>query len=220
MLQARVNQLQSKCFLLTLAVALLSGCNGRAVAPGDVHRDFGYLNKKSHKQGKVSGQLLSADEVANRRRESISVWFVRPAADSEQGEKFEFVPVARAYKPPADSDNATCDALEFAVNELLKGPGGDSQASSEIPRGTVVIAVRNVSARPGANEGEKGGIVIDLSRHFLGGGGLDSMETRLAQLKRTVNEVAAGEPVYLNVEGQRLTQTPGDGIEVAQPINR
>jgi spore germination protein GerM len=220
LLQARVNQLQSKFILFCLTVALLSGCNGRVVAPGDGHRDFGYLNKRVQKRGKVSAQLLTADEMANRRRESISVWFVRPAADSQQGEKFEFVPVARAYKPSADSDNATCDALEFAVNELLRGPGGDSGASSEIPRGTVVIAVRNVSARPGANEGEKGGIVIDLSRHFLAGGGLDSMETRLAQLKRTVNEVAAGEPVYLNVEGQRLTQTPGDGLEVAQPINR
>lgn len=203
-----------KLVLLSLLAPLCRACNGRSVLTEDI------APRPAEKRKKVKAQVLSADEINNRSRQSVTVWFVR---GQREGDKFTFVPVTRAYKSAAESENATGDALYFALSQLMKGPSGEEAGSgiaSEIPRGTVLIAVSNVSARPGANSGEKGGLVLDLSKHFVSGGGMESFETRLEQLKRTVNDVAGGEPVYLNVEGQRLTQTPGDGIEVPQPINR
>lgn len=203
----------TKLILLSLLAPLCWACNGRSVLTEDI------APRPAEKRKKVQAQVLSADEINNRSRQSVNVWFV----SRREGDKFSFVPVTRAYKPAPESENATGDALYFALSQLMKGPSGDEAGSgiaSEIPRGTVLIAVANVSARPGANSGEKGGLVLDLSKHFVSGGGMESFETRLEQLKRTVNDVAGGEPVYLNVEGQRLTQTPGDGIEVPQPINR
>ena len=103
--------------------------------------------------------------------------------------------------------------IEPAVKALLDGPSNDEIASgfgSEIPRGTVLRGI----------EDKNGRIEIDLSRRFASGGGIDSIETRLAQLSRTVAPVAGHRPVYLNVEGRRLTMTPGEGVEVKQPINK
>jgi spore germination protein GerM len=39
------------------------------------------------------------------------------------------------------------------------------------------------------------------------------------QLRRTVDS-AANTPVYLSVEGKRMTISEGEGIEIRQPINR
>jgi len=85
-----------------------------------------------------------------------------------------------------------------------------SKTSSEIPVGTMLIKVSDDKAG--------GEITVDLSRRFVQGGGMDSFEARLEQVKRTIAGVAGGKPVYLNVEGERLTAS-GDGLEVRQPIN-
>ncbi len=109
--------------------------------------------------------------------------------------------------------------VQGAVDELLKGPSASEEAiglGSEIPKGTVLISVSGLKDKPG--------IVLNLSKRFISGSGAGSFEMRLEQLKRTVNEVVSSgsnhEDIYLNVEGERLTQATGDGIDVAQPINR
>ena len=81
---------------------------------------------------------------------------------------------------------------------------------SEIPKGTVLIGV--------ATDAD-GNIVIDLSQRFVTGGGISSFEARMEQLRQTADLAAGGRKVFLNVEGQRLVQATGEGIEVKQPIN-
>lgn len=103
--------------------------------------------------------------------------------------------------------------LETAVRALLDGPTAEESADgygSEIPRGTILL---------GMNESD-GNIELNLSHRFASNGGVDSIETRLAQIARTVKTVVGNQPVFLNVEGRRLTMTPGEGVEVQQPINQ
>lgn len=103
--------------------------------------------------------------------------------------------------------------LESAVRALLDGPTAEEIASglgSEIPRGTILL---------GMNE-NNGAIELNLSKRFASNGGIESIETRIAQVAQTVKTAVGSQPVYLNVEGQRLTVTPGEGVEVKQPINQ
>lgn len=103
--------------------------------------------------------------------------------------------------------------LETAVRALLDGPTAEECASglgSEIPRGTILL---------GMNEAN-GSIELNLSHRFSANGSGDSIQTRVEQIARTVKSIETKEPVYLNIEGQRLTMTPGEGLEVHQPINQ
>ncbi len=82
--------------------------------------------------------------------------------------------------------------------------------SSEIPKGTNLIKV--------TEDKSAGTVTIDLSHPFVEGGGSDSFETRLEQIRRTIAIPAGKKPVYLDVDGVRLTSS-SDGLEVKQPIN-
>lgn len=166
--------------IVATVCALISGCTERTVLHG---------SGKPTRQ--VTGSVLSEKQ--------IRVWFVRP-----QGESLNLVPVFRQSRPG--------DRLEIALEELLRGPDGvetDSGLATEIPRGTILLAVKP--------KGED--VEIDLSRRFSSGGGSSSMETRLEQVRKTVDEVCGPKKVYLKVEGQLLTATSGEGLEVKQPIN-
>lgn len=141
------------------------------------------------------------------RLSQIEIWFVRP-----QGEELRLEKVLRPYNGPY----TTCDYLDFAMKELTKGPDGNEAQqglSSELPRGTVLINIRK--------KGEKE-VAVNLSRSFFQGGGIESFETRMEQLRRTVKGIvgpAAATRVYLDIEGERLTRTVGEGLEVKQPLN-
>ncbi len=107
---------------------------------------------------------------------------------------------------------AATNKLEDAIRCLLAGPSTEEISrglGSEIPRGTILLGLSE----------KNGAIELNLSRRFASGGGIDSIETRLEQVSRTVRAVAGRKPVYLNVEGKRLNMTPGEGIEIRQPIN-
>lgn len=98
------------------------------------------------------------------------------------------------------------------MEELLEGPTAREENAglgTEIPRGTILIDLKHNAKN----------VELNLSRRFASGGGTDSFETRLEQLRRTVAS-AAEAPVYLNVEGKRLNVSEGEGIEIKQPINR
>lgn len=137
-------------------------------------------------------------------KDEIVIWFVKPEAGA-----LTYVPVKRPYK----GQNTRADYLDFALKELARGPSGTEAADgigSEIPAGTVLVDVKNL---PG------GACSVNLSKHFVQGGGLESFETRMEQLQRTVNDLAFGRKVYLDIEGSRLTRTVGEGVEIKQPIN-
>ncbi|MBX9940304.1 MAG: GerMN domain-containing protein [Candidatus Obscuribacterales bacterium] len=178
--------------LLLLTLFLLTGCARReALSEGD-------LKVKILKRG--SG-VESSTNVATTE---LPLWFVKP-----QGDSLVFEKVLRPYKGPATA----IDRLDFAVRELAEGPHGDEAAQglgSELPRGTVLIDVRK------KNGGE---LIVNLSRSFVQGGGIDSFDTRMEQLRRTVASVAGKAKVYLYIEGERLDRTVGEGLEIKQPIN-
>lgn len=133
-------------------------------------------------------------------RNQVIVWFVRT---TEGGTRY--VAVKRPFRGQ--------DRLSAAIKELLAGPTDEEAKSglgSEIPRGTILLGVKH----------KKGNVELDLSQRFASGGGSDTIEARLSQLERTVGSNDEKGDVYLNVEGERLTMTTGEGIEVPQPINR
>jgi spore germination protein GerM len=128
----------------------------------------------------------------------VRVWFVR-----ERNGTLNLTPVVRTV--------ATKSMVHDAINELLIGPTDEESAdglSSEIPRGTVLIGVDD--------SGEN--IELNLSQRFSNGAGT-SLETRLEQLRRTIVDSVTNRKVYLDVEGKRLTEASGEGLEVKQPIN-
>lgn len=130
----------------------------------------------------------------------VNVFFVKGDQDG-----LKLVPVSRIV-----SGN---DRLQAAVSALLSGPDEAESGrglGSEIPRGTILLSVK----RRGTD------VELDLSRRFASGGGVESLETRLEQLRRTVRSAEKWHNVYLSVEGNRLTIAAGEGIEVHQPINR
>jgi spore germination protein GerM len=129
----------------------------------------------------------------------VHVWFVKPV-----GEDLKLVEVTRPL--------GHGDAFKDSVEELLRGPSGQEMQAgigSEIPKGTILLGVEK--------KGET--IELNLSRRFASSGGSSSLETRLEQLRRTVEATAGSSKVYLDVEGERLSTTAGDGLEIKQPIN-
>src|SRR5262249_31702407 len=129
----------------------------------------------------------------------VHVWFVKPV-----GEDLKLVEVTR---PPGRGDT-----FKNSIEELLRGPSGQEMQAgigSEIPKGTILLGVER--------KGET--IQLNLPRRFASGGGSSSLETRMEQLRRTVEATAGSSKVFLNVEGERLSTTAGDGLEIKQPIN-
>lgn len=175
--------LKNTCFAV-LAVLTLSSCQGRMILTDGVKEPVRNSFKK-----KGTSAVASAD-----------IWFVR----TDNGE-----PRLIAVKRKFDSGRK----VEAAVKELLSGPLDEELKGgygSEIPRGTILLGVRN--------DGDA--VEVDLSRRFAIGGGITSLETRLEQLSRTLKAAESSKDVYLSVEGQRLAVLGGEGIEVKQPINR
>lgn len=180
--------------VVALAIVLgLSSCASQRTSLSD-----GPVKKTSKKivKARLAGQ-------------SLKVWFVKPTTDGV----LEQVACDRPDLKEATSDDAVVQEVKQAVEDLLKGPNAqESEAGlgSEIPKGTVLIGVK---------ESPDGNIVVDLSQRFVTGGGISSFEARMEQLRQTASQAARGQKVYLDVEGQRLVQATGEGIEVKQPIN-
>ncbi len=137
--------------------------------------------------------------VSQAGGEQVHVWFVKPSRKD--------LTLVAVNRVPGSGDR-----LHQAVSELLDGPTADESRQgmgSEIPRGTLLLDMKT--------EGNQ--VELNLSKRFACGGGTDSLEARIDQLRKTVAEAAGDRKVYLNVEGQRLTQTAGEGLEIPQPLN-
>lgn len=129
----------------------------------------------------------------------MKIWFVKPIND-----QLSLVPVLRTLSGG--------DQLAEAVEQLLSGPTStesDAGLSSEIPKGTTLLGVKRAD----------GDVELNLSKTFASSGGGTSLETRIEQLSRTVSTLAGSQKVYLAIEGERLSASPGDGLEIKQPIN-
>jgi len=154
----------------------------------------------SDKLDKVAGHHLKElpPPTPTKSSNAVKVWFLK-----EKGGTLHLVPVVRNV--------AGKDKMRECISELLYGPSRQEEQAglgSEIPRGTVLIGVTQGDGR----------IELNLSRRFATGGE-DSLSTRLQQLRRTVAGAAGNRKVFLDVEGKRLTEAGGEGLEVKQPIN-
>ena len=137
--------------------------------------------------------------IANFNKEpGTPIWFTK-----EQNKQLQLIPVKRKLVGK--------DVIQSSVQELLEGPTtaeSKSGITTEIPKGTILIGVTK----------QGNDFDVDLSHRFTTGGGTESFNTRLAQLTKTVSEVAGKHKVYLEIEGKRL-EFAGEGLEVKQPIN-
>lgn len=149
-------------------------------------------NKVSSKTERhVKGQVVPAGK-------QLSVWFVK-----SNGANIRLAAVSR----PKSEENE----LTSAVESLMKGPDGlevENGIGTEIPKGTILLGIKS--------EGDS--IELNLSRRFASGGGPTSIKTRLDQLAKTVKAIAGDKKIFVNVEGERLTATNADGLEINQPI--
>jgi spore germination protein GerM len=146
----------------------------------------------------MHGDGTEGRSAHERKFAQVRIWFVK-----ERKGALDLVPVVRTVSAKS--------MVHDAISELLLGPSKQEMADglmSEIPRGTVLIGVNDTGAD----------IELNLSRRFASGGG-DSLETRLEQLRRTLSDSITNRKVYLDVEGKRLSEAAGEGLEIKQPIN-
>jgi spore germination protein GerM len=152
------------------------------------------LHETKNDRPPAAEALVAPVETA---RSKGRVWFVR-----EKNGNLEPAAVDRKVNER--------EPIRDSVSQLLLGPTkeeAESGLKSEVPVGTVLIGVD-----------KKGDSVeLNLSKRFASGG-VDSIQARLDQLTKTVQEAAGPTKVYLDVEGQRLL-TAGEGLEVKQPLN-
>lgn len=165
--------------------------------PGINNYNFNAPVHQALERGSIEArQLINEARNVAAKKETV-IWLVK----SNQTDMV-LVPVPRQ----------SANSVNTAVKALLDGPTAEEARKgfgSEIPRGTILLDVLE-------NEQK---IEINLSRRFASGGGTSSIETRLQQLSKTIRPLAGEKPVYLNVESRRLSMTPGEGVEVKQPIN-
>ncbi len=103
--------------------------------------------------------------------------------------------------------------VQYIIEALLEGPNHDESILgffSEIPKGTRLV---------GVTETEKT-IRINLSEQFVSGGGSNSKQQRIAELKRTINSFNTDKHVYVDINGEELEILSGEGVEVAEPVNQ
>ena len=115
-------------------------------------------------------------------------------------------------KPVIVKRKADKNDLETALVELMKGSKREERLQggySEIPKGTKLLSFKDDSNK----------IAINLSSEFEGGGGAQSIQARLLQLIKTVNQYAGNKPVYLYIDGKKAEYIGGEGIYVEQPLN-
>lgn len=104
------------------------------------------------------------------------------------------------------------DKLNFAINELLKGPNLVEKAAgaySEIPSGTKLLGIDH----------KENQIIINFSSDFQYGGGTDSIYSRMMQLIKTAIVNADNKKVYLYLDGKKIKFIGGEGIMISQPLS-
>ncbi len=155
--------------------------------------------------GEVEEIVKAPTEVLNpdnekQENEVVEVYFL--ALDSNSNGIYKKV----QREVPADSTK-----LEYAINELLKGPNlieKSSGAYSEIPKSTKLLGIKE--------NGDK--IIIDFSSDFQYGGGTDSIYSRMMQLIKTSLANTDNKKIYLYLDGKQVNFLGGEGIMISQPL--
>ncbi len=157
-------------------------------------------DKKKEEIVKKPTEVPTKKEVTNDK-ETVSIYFL--ALDSNDNGIYKKVqreiPIGR-------------NRLEYAINELLKGPNiveKSTGAYSEIPKTTKLLKIKQ--------NGNK--IIIDFSSDFQYGGGTDSVYSRMMQLIKTALANTENKNIYLYLDGKQVNFIGGEGIMITQPLN-
>ncbi len=157
-------------------------------------------DKKKEEIVKKPTEVPTKKEVTNDK-ESVSIYFL--ALDSNDN---------GIYKKVQREIPIGQNRLEYAINELLKGPNiveKSTGAYSEIPKTTKLLKIKQ--------NGNK--IIIDFSSDFQYGGGTDSIYSRMMQLIKTALANTENKNIYLYLDGKQVNFIGGEGIMITQPLN-
>ena len=99
--------------------------------------------------------------------------------------------------------------LTTALKTLFDSPPPEPYTTA-IPEGTKLLEVTT----------DKEGIHLNLSREFTSGGGSASMSSRLAQVIYTATSSNKNGRVWIDVEGEPLTNLGQEGLIINQPMTR
>ena len=157
-------------------------------------------DKKKEEIVKKPTEVPTKKEVTNNK-ETVSIYFL--ALDSNDN---------GIYKKVQREIPVGENKLEFAINELLKGPNiveKSTGAYSEIPKTTKLLKIKQ--------NGNK--IIIDFSSDFQYGGGTDSVYSRMMQLIKTALANTENKNIYLYLDGKQVNFIGGEGIMITQPLN-
>lgn len=125
-----------------------------------------------------------------------------------QGSKSIVEPVTRELPKTEQAQ-----PLHYAITELLEGPTAEERQQgfySEIPKNTQLLGIH----------AKDKSITIDLSKQFTTGGGSNSIEQRLEELKQTTYAADTEHTLTVNVEGKPLELLGGEGLEVPATLQR
>lgn len=137
-----------------------------------------------------------------RTTREIQIYFLKPKSPEE----IVFVKTKRRTSEEGS-------ILEFALRELLLGPTEEEEKKdirTEIPVGTSLLSLQESDTD----------VIVDLSSQYLTGGGSASVQLRYLQLYRTIENIAPGKKIFLNIDGKPPKTIAGEGLEVNQPLKR
>lgn len=157
------------------------------------------VEKEQTEVVKKPTEIPTKNEV-KKEKETVSIYFL--ALDSNDN---------GIYKKVQREVPLGENKLEFAINELLKGPNiieKSSGAYSEIPKSTKLLKIKQTGNK----------VIIDFSSDFQYGGGTDSIYSRMMQLIKTSLANTENKKIYLYLDGKQVNFLGGEGIMITQPL--
>jgi spore germination protein GerM len=157
--------------------------------------------KKQEEEIVKSPTEVLTSENDKKEKETVDVYFLALDANSNG-----------IYKKVKREIPEGSKKLEFAINELLKGPNlieKSGGAYSEIPKSTKLISIKETGNK----------IIINFSSDFQYGGGTDSIYSRMMQLIKTSLANTENKQIYLYLDGKQINFIGGEGIMISQPLS-
>lgn len=157
------------------------------------------VEKETSEVVKKPTEILTRNEV-KKEKETVSIYFLALDSDSNG-----------IYKKVQREVPVGENKLEYAINELLKGPNlveKSSGAYSEIPKTTKLLKIKQTGNK----------VIIDFNSDFQYGGGTDSVYSRMMQLIKTAIANTDNKKIYLYLDGKQVNFIGGEGIMITQPL--
>lgn len=161
------------------------------------------LSKKENQKTEVVKKPteIPTKKEEKKEKETVSIYFL--ALDANDNGIYK-----KVQRELPSGENK----LEFAINELLKGPNiveKTTGAYSEIPKTTKLLKIKQ----------NDDSIIIDFSSDFQYGGGTDSVYSRMMQLIKTSLANTKNKKIYLYLDGKQVNFIGGEGIMITQPLS-